>query len=186
MPMKRIYILLTKTKSVPSRIIGLFTRAAYTHAAIAFEDEPEVFYSFSRLRERFPLPGGLTTESPDSGFLGKHWESLCRLICLEVSDRTADRAQARVRRMMKSHSLFRYSLLGCVACRFGIAHRRKGYYFCSQFVGEVLEKSGAASFGRSVSLLRPDDFLLLPHIRSIFCGTAGELANVLKAKKVFS
>ena len=68
MPMKRIYILLTKTKSVPSRIIGLFTRAAYTHAAIAFEDEPEVFYSFSRLRERFPLPGGLTTESPDSGF----------------------------------------------------------------------------------------------------------------------
>ena len=55
MPMKRIYILLTKTKSVPSRIIGLFTRAAYTHAAIAFEDEPEVFYSFSRLRERFPL-----------------------------------------------------------------------------------------------------------------------------------
>lgn len=186
MPMKHIYILLTKTKSVPSRIIGLFTRATYTHVAIAFEDEPEIFYSFSRLRERFPLPGGLTTESPDSGFLGSHGESLCRLVCFEVPERAAERARMRVRRMMKSHSLFRYSLLGCIACRFGIEHRRRGYYFCSQFVGEILEKSGAASFGKSVSLLRPDDFLLLPRIRSIFCGTAGELANVLKAKKVFS
>lgn len=186
MPMKHIYILLTKTKSVPSRIIWLFTRATYTHVAIAFDDEPEIFYSFSRLRERFPLPGGLTTESPYSGFLGSHGESLCRLVCLEVSERAAERARMRVRRMMKSHSLFRYSLLGCIACRFGIEHRRRGYYFCSQFVGEILEKSGAASFGKSVSLLRPDDFLLLPRIRSIFCGTAGELANVLKAKKVFS
>lgn len=68
MPMKHIYILLTKTKSVPSRIIGLFTRATYTHVAIAFDDEPEIFYSFSRLRERFPLPGGLTTESPTAAF----------------------------------------------------------------------------------------------------------------------
>lgn len=120
MPMKHIYILLTKTKSVPSRIIGLFTRATYTHVAIAFDDEPEIFYSFSRLRERFPLPGGLTTESPYSGFLGSHGESLCKLVCLEVSERAAERARMRVRRMMKSHSLFRYSLLGCIACRFGI------------------------------------------------------------------
>ena len=184
--MKHIYILLTKTKSVPSRIIGLFTRATYTHVAIAFDDEPEIFYSFSRLRERFPLPGGLTTESPYSGFLGAHKESLCRLMCLEVPDKVAERAHNRVARMIKNRALFRYSLLGCVACHFGIAHRRRGYYFCSQFIGEILEKSGAASFDKSVSLLRPDDFLLLPRIRSIFCGTAGELANVLKAKKVFS
>ena len=75
--MKYIYILLTKTKSVPSRIIGLFTGDAYTHSAIAFENEPTVFYSFSRLNEHFPFPGGLVEESPGIGFLGSHPESKC-------------------------------------------------------------------------------------------------------------
>ncbi len=177
--MKRIYILLTRTKSVPSRIVGLFTRSVYTHAAIAFENDPGVFYSFSRLRENFPLPGGLTEEQTDRGFLGAHKESLCRLMCLEVPDKVAERAQNRVARMIKNRALFRYSLLGCVACHFGIAHRRRGYYFCSQFVGEILEKSGAAFFEKDTSLLKPHDFLHIRNIKNIFCGTTGELSEML-------
>lgn len=182
--MKHIYILLTKTKSFPSRIVGFFTRATYTHVSIGFEDEPDVFYSFSRLRASFPFPGGLTFESPDSGFLGSHGEAPCRLLCIEASDKAAEIARMRVRRMMKNRSLFRYNFFGCITCYFGIEYRRKGYYFCSQFVGEILEKSGAARFGKSTSLLKPDNFSALPHSRSIFCGTVSELANVLSAKKV--
>ena len=83
MPMKRIYILLTKTKSVPSRIIGLFTRAAYTHAAIAFEDEPEVFYSFSRLRERFPRKILRMFSVPDINFLVERKFRPVRMIFFE-------------------------------------------------------------------------------------------------------
>ena len=185
--MKCIYILLTKTKSVPSRIIGLFTGDEYTHASIAFEDEPTVFYSFSRLNEHFPFPGGLVEESLNTGFLGSHQESKCKLICLEVSDKIAERAKNRVMRMMKNRALFQYSLLGCITCHLAIASKRRGYYFCSQFVGEILEKSGAVSFEKNTSLLKPRDFLLIPHIKSLFCGTAGELSQILNAKNlVFS
>ena len=179
---KNIYILLTKTPSIPSRIVGLFTGAVYTHSSIAFDNAPSVFYSFSRLNEHFPIPGGLVEESLNTGFLGSHKESHCKLICLEVTDKIAEEAQRRVMCMMKNRTLFRYSLLGCVACSLGIAHKRRRYYFCSQFVGEILEKSGAVCLSKSASLLIPDDFMLIPHIKSLFCGTAGELSEILMTK----
>ena len=52
---KHIYILLTKTSSVFSRIIALFMGDKYTHSAISLDKNLDKMYSFGRKRINNPL-----------------------------------------------------------------------------------------------------------------------------------
>ena len=58
-----VYILLTRTSSILSRLIRILTRAAYTHAALALDEEFEETYSFTRRNPRLIWPAGLARES---------------------------------------------------------------------------------------------------------------------------
>ena len=56
--MKSIYILLTRSDTVLSRIVHLFTAARYTHVSIAFDGELQTVYSSSRKNGRTLFPAG--------------------------------------------------------------------------------------------------------------------------------
>jgi inositol transport system substrate-binding protein len=66
--MKSIYILLTKSDTYVSKIIGLVTDDHYTHASISFEENLQPMYSFSRKFVHSPLPAGLRVEPLQQGF----------------------------------------------------------------------------------------------------------------------
>ena len=46
---KNIYIILTRSDTFISRLIGFFTKEPFTHASIAFDDSLDRMYSFARL-----------------------------------------------------------------------------------------------------------------------------------------
>lgn len=60
--MKFLYLLLTRSTSLPSRLIGLFTSEPFTHISLAFDRELTVLYSFARKYPAIPLPAGLMEE----------------------------------------------------------------------------------------------------------------------------
>lgn len=51
--MKSIYILLTRSDPLLSRLIHLFTSDTYIHAALSFDQELSVLYSSSRKNVSF-------------------------------------------------------------------------------------------------------------------------------------
>ena len=53
--MKDIYILLSDTGSVLTRIIKHFTNNPYNHVSIAFEEDLSKLYSFGRLQPNNPF-----------------------------------------------------------------------------------------------------------------------------------
>lgn len=59
MKQKKIYILLTRTKTMVSRTIHLATGDSFTHVSVAFDGELESLCSFGRLKPFLPLPAGL-------------------------------------------------------------------------------------------------------------------------------
>ena len=64
---KKVYIVLSQTGTILSRILKLVTRAPYNHSSIALTEDLEVMYSFGRLNPYNPFRGGFVQESAHFG-----------------------------------------------------------------------------------------------------------------------
>lgn len=168
--MPNLHILLTRSNTCISRIIHMVTSEPYTHAAIAFDDNLQTFYSFSRKFRHFPFPAGLQRER-----LHRMLSAPCAVYSLQVDLEIWERAKMKVVSMMDMSECYRYNLTGLPLCFFGIKRSRNAYYFCSEFVGEVLQESGAVNLPKDPSLMHPSDYMNLPRIRCIYRGDVAGL-----------
>ncbi len=94
----------------------------------------------------------------------------CALYALEVSDEAYARAKRRAEHMMTHGELYRFNSLGLLLCAFHIRWNRRRHYFCSQFVSEVLQKSGSLDLPKHSTLMRPNDYAALPQLRCLYQG----------------
>lgn len=168
--MKSVYLILTRSTSVASRLIGHVTDEPFTHVSIAFDPQQAVMFSFARKYSRLPLPAGLVEERMNCGFYRQQGNIPCAVLRLDVDDRTYYRARDRVSDMLIRRREYRYSILGLLACRMGIPVKMPGYYFCSQFVAEILEETCHVSLPCPASLMHPADYLDMDCFRCEFCG----------------
>lgn len=168
--MSYIYIMLTRTNTVYSRLIHAMTGDAYTHVSLGLGYGAEELYSFSRKRAHLPLPSPIVREDVPGSYLSRHPHTRCALYRIQVSPSTRERVRRLVGEMYANRERYHYSLIGAVLCRLDIAHERAEHYFCSQFVAEVLGKCGAVKLPKNASLMRPADFASLPELERIYSG----------------
>lgn len=173
--MRSIYIILTCSTSIPSRVIGLFTHEPFTHVSIAFESDLNVMYSFARLYSAMPLPAGLTEEHLDCGFYKRQGDIPCAILRLDVPDRVFFRIKDRVYRMLQRRRDYRYSMLGLIMCKLNIPLELPNRFFCSQFVGSLLNDSGALTLPKPASLMHPSDFRSVNGLTLLYDGGLSEL-----------
>ena len=176
-----IYILLTRSDTLLSGAISLFTGDSYTHVSLAFDPQLQSLCSFARRNAAFPLPAGLVREDLHEGYFCRHSEMPCALYALPVSRSAYGKARKKVEKMLENRLDYRYSIKGLALCKLGIAEEREGHYFCSQFVGEVLEDSGVCALPKPPSLMRPQDYASLPEARCVFEGSLYRLAELSRA-----
>ena len=60
---KKVYILLTDTGTLFTRVIRLYTKADYNHVCIGFDRSLEILYSFGRKNPSNPFIAGFVNES---------------------------------------------------------------------------------------------------------------------------
>ena len=99
----------------------------------------------------------------------------CALYALEVTDEAYTRAKRRTQHMMHHGELYRFNSLGLLLCWMHIRWQRRRHYFCSQFVSEVLQKSGALELPKPSTLMHPSDYAELPELRCLYRGTLAGL-----------
>ncbi len=176
--MKTIYLLLTRSTTILSRMIHFFTMDEYTHVAISTDGTLQNWYSFSRKQWYAPLPAGFTKESTTAGgYLARHPWMKCALLSLSVSDETYAEINRRLDAMYEAADEYQYNILGVLLCAFGLEWRRRRHYFCSQFVGELLTTSGAVSLPKPAGLMHPDDYRTLSQLTLLYRGTVLGLAT---------
>lgn len=167
--MNCVYLLLSRSGTAFSRLIRALTGDEYTHVSLGLGAGGEI-YSFARLHPRRPLPAGLVREDIAKGYMARHPDIPCAVYRLEVTREQYDAIRRRVNAMLLQHERYHYSILGTALCRLDIAHERGYHFFCSQFVGDVPSRSGAAELPKAASLMRPEDFTQLPDAELIYKG----------------
>ena len=168
--MKTIYILLTRSGTLLSKLVYAATGASYTHASMAFAAELNCLYSSTRKNGYTMFPAGPSREYLNRGVFLQRENIPCALYALEVSEEAYARARRRAEHMMNHGHLYRFNSLGLLLCAFHIRWNRRRHYFCSQFVSEVLQKSGSLNLPKHSTLMRPNDYAALPQLKCLYQG----------------
>ncbi len=168
--MKTIYILLTRSGTLLSKLVYRLTGARYTHASLAFDEDLSCLYSSTRKNGYTMFPAGPSREYLDRGVFRLRPDVPCALYALEVSEEAYTRARRRADHMMAHGNLYRFNVLGLILCGLHIRWRRRRHYFCSQFVGEVLKKSGALELPKHSTLMHPNDYTTLQDLHCVYEG----------------
>ena len=173
--MKTIYILLTRSGTLLSKLVYAVTGASYTHASMAFDEELNCLYSSTRKNGYTMFPAGPSKEYLNKGVFRLRGDAPCALYALEVTDDAYVRARRRAEHMMARGELYRFNTLGLILCALHIRWQRRRHYFCSQFVSEVLQKSGALELPKPSTLMHPSDYAELPELHCLYRGTLAGL-----------
>ena len=173
--MKTIYILLTRSGTLLSNLVYTVTGANYTHASLAFDEDLNCLYSSTRKNGYTMFPAGPSREYLDRGVFRLRENVPCALYALEVTEEAYARARRRAEHMMTNGGMYRFNVLGLLLCAMHIRWQRRRHYFCSQFVGEVLQKSGAMQLPKDSTLMHPSDYTGLSQLKCVYEGRLADL-----------
>lgn len=165
-----VYILLTHTGTIPSRIIKAYTREPFSHVSISFREDLTELYSFGRKRINNPLIGGFVCEDINKGLYLKFINTHCALYKLRISEEQYMNLKNSIDEFKDIAHNYRYNILGLLAVAFNIPLSRNNAYFCSQFAAEMLKRSDIKLFEKPSSLVKPSDFRLLDNLELIYEG----------------
>ena len=175
MSSRTIYVVVTRTNTIPSRFIRIYTGSAYNHVSLSFDCSLESMVSFGRLYPSLPVPGGFVREGKNKGFFRRFKDTQCRVYSKKVSEDAYEKF-LRLLQKIESHGC-KFNFLGFFTLIAGIPLERENAYFCSQFCGKMLNESGIHRFQKPFGLLRPEDFCGLEGFTLLYEGPLHAFSN---------
>ena len=161
---KKIYIILSNTPTLISRIIRFYTRCPYNHVSISLDRSIQEMYSFGRKIMRFPLVGGFVKEDIGSGFYQFFPGTYSIVYEIAVSEESFQFLKRYINSFTADPNHYKYNFAGIIAASLNIPIKPENRYFCTQFVSMLLTKSNIYDFKKDSCLVRPEDFFLMPHV----------------------
>jgi hypothetical protein len=165
---KKIFILLTDTETIFTRLIKSYTKKPYNHASIAFDAELMEVYSFGRKSAKNPFIGGFVREDIDSVIFR---QADCALYSLNITAAEFQKMYQYIQEIASEKEKYRYNFIGLFGVLFQKPIKRKNAFFCSQFVASVLKESKVIDFeDEDLSLVKPSDLTYLANFELLFEG----------------
>lgn len=155
---EKIYLLLTDTGTLFTRLIKRYTKKPYNHASLSFDAQLNEVYSFGRKTPRNPFIGGFVRENMRGDFF-----SHANAVIYELTVSKADIRHMKdyIHNIEIEKDSYRYNLLGLLGVPFDIPIKTEKAYFCSQFTANVLQQSERITFAKDLALMTPNDLTMI-------------------------
>lgn len=140
---KKVYLLLTDTGTLLTKLIKCYTRKPYNHASISFNSELTEVYSFGRKTPRNPFVGGFVQEDIHSIIFQ---QASCAIYSLTVTEEEVERMKRYINEIEGQKEQYRYNFLGLFGVALSRPVKRKKAFFCSQFVASVLKEASSLEY----------------------------------------
>lgn len=175
-----IYVLLSRTHTIPATLIRLYTKEPYSHASIALDVELKELYSFARKHRFNPFDSGFVEEDLERGIFGADKSICCRVYEIPVTEEQYGYIREEISHFIKNQEDYGYNYIGLFGGMFGKNHEDKTHFLCSQFVSHVLYRGGIKLFSKESGLIRPFDFHLKLRDKQIYEGRLSKYRDFLK------
>ena len=154
---KYIYLVFSYTGSNLSNVIRFATRDTYTHVSLSLDDTFKEMYSFGRKIPNNPFIAGLVKENLYDGTFKLFTKSKCLIYKIRITDNQF----IGLKHDLESHFLnkdnYKYNFLGLFLVKLRFPYKRNNYYFCSQFVSELLMNNNIFYFNKKPEFIKPSD-----------------------------
>ncbi len=176
---KCVYVMVSKTSTIPSQMIKMWTREPYAHTSLALDIELNEMYSFARKKLRNPFNCGFITEDITTGVFGRDVGTTCRIMRVWVTEAQLDKINKILKKFKDNKNYYKYNYIGIFGVMINKPVEREYNYFCSQFVYYVLSKAGVKLFDKKPGLARPEDFRIWKEPELIYEGKLNEYRDFL-------
>lgn len=170
--MKKIYIVLSYTGTILSRIIKLYTRKEYSHVSISLDENLEHMYSFGRLHPYNPFWGGFVQESPHYGTFKRFKDSKIKIYSMEVSEEDYLKIKEAIHQVQDNRKEYRFNVMGLITIMGHYHLKREKCFYCAEFVKHVLDHSNLSL--DLPELIKPDDFQRMEGLDVVYTGRLSE------------
>ena len=176
--MQKIYIVLTHTGTLLSRIIKRWTKDEFSHVSIALNEDLEQLYSFGRLHPYNPFWGGFVQEGIHTGTFKRFKKTEAFIYSLDVTQEQYIRIKNEIKRIEKHKAEYRFNVLGLLAVGFHKKIQSNHSFYCAEFVKHILELADIET--DLPTIVRPENFKYIKDYTIIY---SGKLKKYNKEKK---
>ena len=170
--MKKIYIILTYTGTILSRIVKIYTRKEYSHVSISLDKELTKMYSFGRLNPYNPFWGGFVHEAPKKGTFKRFKNTTSKIYSLEITDEQYQNMEKVIEEFNKQEKNYHFNTLGLIGVIMNYRIQRKESFYCAEFVKYVFEHSNITI--ELPEIIKPDDFEKIQGLSVVYTGRFNE------------
>ena len=165
--MKKIYIILTYTGTILSRIVKIYTRKEYSHVSISLDRDLNQMYSFGRLNPYNPFIGGFVHEGVDRGTFKRFKKTKTKIYSMEIDEEKYERLEEIIENIQQKKKLYKFNVIGLIAVALNVRIKREKCFYCAEFVKYVLEQSEVVELPE---IIKPDDFNKLNGLNEVYIG----------------
>lgn len=166
--MKRIYIILTYTGTLTSKLVRFYTKKIYSHVSIALDEELEDMYSFGRLNPYNMFIGGFVHEGINKGTFKRFKKTIAYIYWIDITEEQYKKIEKVIGYMKQHRRKYKFNILGLLLVSLHIRRIKKYSFYCAEFVRYVLQSAG---IGRNLpEIIKPEDFRTLEGINMKYEG----------------
>ena len=166
--MKKIYIVLTKTGTILSKLIKLCTKDNYTHVSIALDYELIKMYSFGRLNAYNPFWAGFVQEGIKIGTFKRFTATQALIYEIEVTYVQYEKIQELISEFEKEKKKYKFNIMGILLASINKSISRKYKYYCAEFVKYILIEANIVE--NLPKIIKPIDFEKIENVKLVYQG----------------
>ncbi len=170
MERKSLYIILTRTNSLLSKLIQLVKKDIYTHAAISLDKNLTKMYSFGRKYTYLPFMGCLGLETIEAGIYKKQKILPGVILEIKVTDWQYNKANKILEDFIKNKENYKFHYAGLFDHLLNREVKLVNKFLCSDFIYRILKSCGILDLSTPENLVRPQNILLGLSNRIIYEG----------------
>lgn len=154
--MKEIYIVLTYSGTVLSKLIKEVTRAEFAHVSISLDENLDKMYSFGRLNAYNPFIAGFVREGIDCQFFKRFKNTKAEIFSLPVTDEQYRKMEDIINKMENGRWVYKFNIIGLFAAGLNIRVRKKYSFYCAEFVKYLIDTAKIEN--NLPEVIKPEDF----------------------------
>ena len=154
-----LYVVLTRTNTVISKVVQLVKKDEYTHAAISLDKNLDHMYSFGRKYTYNPFIGRFKEENINKGVYRLHKNLPGLIVEVEVSKEQYEYAKGLINHFISNSNIYKYNYKGLLYGLFNKETCCCNRFLCSEFVYHILKESNIVDFNIASNLVRPQSLL---------------------------